>query len=81
MKQISLEDSSPSSSHTSKYGSIRPHLPLSITGKPTLIQAMKTVDPKFRVPSRRSITSDYLPKLHEQIINKLKTTCSSADFL
>ncbi|CAF1154134.1 unnamed protein product [Rotaria sordida] len=56
-------------------------LPLSITGKPTLIQAMKTVDLKFRVPSRRSITSEYLPKLHEQIINKLKTACSSTDFL
>ena len=40
-----------------------------------------TVDPKFRVPSRRSITSDHLPKLHEQILNKLKNACSSVDFV
>ncbi|CAF3334021.1 unnamed protein product [Rotaria sp. Silwood2] len=56
-------------------------LPLSITEKPAFIQAMKTVDPKFRVPSRRSITSDYLPKLHEQITKRLKNVCSSTDFL
>ncbi|CAF2818912.1 unnamed protein product [Rotaria sp. Silwood2] len=56
-------------------------LPLSITEKPAFIQAMNTVDPKFRIPSRRSITSDYLSKLHEQIINKLKNACSLADFL
>jgi hypothetical protein len=35
-------------------------LPSSITEKPAFIRAMKTVDPKFRLPSRRSITSDYL---------------------
>ncbi|CAF1416363.1 unnamed protein product [Rotaria sordida] len=98
MKQISLEDSLSSSSHTSKYGPVHPRqveltrmvfndfiigldLPLSITEKPAFIQAMKTVDPKFHVPSRRSITSDYLPKLHEQITNNLKKACSSADFL
>ncbi|CAF1558903.1 unnamed protein product [Rotaria sordida] len=81
MKQISLEDSLSSPSHTSNYGPTHPHLPLSITEKLAFIQAMKTVDPKLRVPSRRSITSDYLPKLHEQIVNKLKNACSSADFL
>lgn len=42
---------------------------------------MKTVDPKFCVPSRRLITSDCLPKLHEQIINKLKSVCSLTDFI
>ncbi|CAF1276570.1 unnamed protein product [Rotaria sordida] len=98
LKQISLEDSLSSSSHTSKYGSshhrqveltkmvfenfiIGLDLPLSITEKPAFIQAMMIVDPKFRVPSRRSIASDYLPKIHEQITNKLKHVCSSADFV
>ena len=37
-------------------------MPLSITEKPSFIHAMTIVDPKFRVPSRRSITVDYLPK-------------------
>ncbi|CAF3892783.1 unnamed protein product, partial [Rotaria sp. Silwood1] len=69
MKQTFCEDSLSSPCHTS------------ITGKPAFIQAMKTVDPKFRIPSRWSITSDYLPKLHGQIINKLNNACSSADFL
>ncbi|CAF1518568.1 unnamed protein product [Rotaria magnacalcarata] len=35
----------------------------------------------FRVPSYRSITSDYLPKLHQQITKRLKHACSSTDFL
>jgi hypothetical protein len=56
-------------------------LPLSITEKPAFIRAMTAVDPKFRIPSRRSITSDYLPKMHEQITNKLKNACSSAHFV
>ncbi|CAF2110865.1 unnamed protein product [Rotaria magnacalcarata] len=39
------------------------------------------VDQKFRVPSYRSIASDYLPKLHQQITKRLKHACSSTDFL
>ncbi|CAF2068375.1 unnamed protein product [Rotaria magnacalcarata] len=39
------------------------------------------VDQKFRVPSYRSITSDYLPKLHQQITKRLKHAWSSTDFL
>ncbi|CAF1982946.1 unnamed protein product [Rotaria magnacalcarata] len=35
----------------------------------------------FRVPSYRSITSDYLPKLHQQITKRLKHAWSSTDFL
>ncbi len=50
-------------------------LPLSITEKPAFTRAMATVDRKFRVPSRRSITSDYLPKHYDQIIHKLKSAC------
>ncbi len=56
-------------------------LPLSITEKPAFIRAMTIVDPKFRVPSRRSITSDYLPKAYDQIMVKLKNACSSAKFV
>ncbi|CAF2066963.1 unnamed protein product, partial [Rotaria magnacalcarata] len=79
--------SSSPSSHTSKYGPSHPrqveltkmifqnlivglNLPLSII-----------VDQKFRVPSYRSITSDYLPKLRQQITKRLKHACSSTDFL
>ena len=56
-------------------------LPLSITEKSAFIQAMRIVDPKFLIPPRRSITVDYLPKLYEQIINKLKNICSLTDFV
>jgi hypothetical protein len=56
-------------------------LPLSITEKPAFIRAMRTVDAKFHVPSRRSITSDHLPRLHEHITNKLKNACLLADFI
>lgn len=56
-------------------------LPLSITEKPSFIHAMTTVDPKFRVPSRRSITADYLPKVYDQIMIKLKNACSLAQFV
>ncbi len=98
MKQISLEDSLLSSSHSTKYGSghhrqieltdmvvkdfiIGLDLPLSITEKPVFIRAIRTVDSKFYIPSRRSITSDNIPKLHDQTINKLKIACSSAEFV
>jgi hypothetical protein len=97
-RQISLEDSLSSSSHTAKYGSAHPRqveltqmvikdfivgldLPLSNTEKPVFMRAMAIIDPKFRVPSLRSITSDYLPKLYDQIIHKLKNACSLADFI
>lgn len=56
-------------------------LPLSIMEKPAFVRAMTTVDPKFRVPSRRSFTCDYLPKLYDQLINKLQKVCSSALFV
>ncbi|CAF5201863.1 unnamed protein product [Rotaria magnacalcarata] len=80
-KQVSLEDSlsSSPSSHTSKYGPSHPRQRLA--KKTAFIQAMKIVDQKFRVPSRRSITSDYLPKLRQHITKRLKHACSSTDFL
>ncbi|CAF5059395.1 unnamed protein product, partial [Rotaria magnacalcarata] len=56
-------------------------LPLSITEKSAFIRAMSTVDPKFRIPCRRSITNEYLPKMYNQILNKLKKTCLAADFI
>ncbi|CAF5165310.1 unnamed protein product, partial [Rotaria magnacalcarata] len=80
-KQVSLEDSlsSSPSSHTSKYGPSHPRQRLA--KKSAFIQAMNIVDQKFRVPSRRSITSDYLPKLRQHITKRLKHACSSTDFL
>ncbi|CAF5189872.1 unnamed protein product, partial [Rotaria magnacalcarata] len=80
-KQVSLEDSLSSSlsSYASKYGPSHPRQRLA--KKSAFIQAMKIVDQKFRVPSRGSITSDYLPKLHQQITKRLKHECSSTDFL
>jgi hypothetical protein len=56
-------------------------LPLSILKKPAFIRAMSVVDPKFRVPSRRLLTCDYLPKLYDQLIMKLKKICSSTPFV
>ena len=40
-------------------------LPLSITEKPSFVRAMMTVDSKFRIPSRRSITCSYLLKMRD----------------
>ncbi|CAF1621781.1 unnamed protein product [Adineta ricciae] len=56
-------------------------LPLSITEKTAFVRAMATVDPKFRVPSRRSIVSSYLPRAYDQISTKLKNVCTSALFV
>ncbi|CAM2728341.1 unnamed protein product [Rotaria socialis] len=56
-------------------------LPLSITEKSAFIHAMLTVDPKFRIPCCRSITNEYLPKMYNQIMNKLKNTCLAAGFI
>ncbi|CAF1531206.1 unnamed protein product [Adineta ricciae] len=56
-------------------------LPLSILEKPAFVRPMSIVDPKFRVPSRRLLTCDYLPKLYDQLIMKLKKICSSTQFV
>ena len=56
-------------------------LPLSIVEKPAFIRAITTVDPKFRIPSRRTLTYDYLPKAYDQANTKLKCLCSSAKYV
>ena len=56
-------------------------MPLLITEKLSFIHAMTIVDPKCRVPSRQLITVDYLPKVYNQIMIKLKNACSSAQFV
>mgnify|MGYP006897109283 CR=1 FL=1 len=56
-------------------------LPLSTIENPAFIRAMLIVDPKFRVPSRRCITNEYLPKIYDRIVNKLKTICLAAEFV
>ncbi|CAF1432904.1 unnamed protein product [Adineta ricciae] len=56
-------------------------LPLSITEKSAFIQVIAIVDPKFRIPSRRAITTDYLSKAYDQIMMKLKKTCSLVEYV
>lgn len=55
--------------------------PLSITEKPAFVRAMATVDPRFRIPSRRSISTVHLPRANDQILVKLKNICSSTQFV
>ena len=56
-------------------------LPLSIVENPSFLRAMKMVDPRFCVPSRRMFTETYLPKVYDRVISKLRDICSSASFL
>jgi hypothetical protein len=56
-------------------------LPLSIVERPEFLQAMLTVDPKFVVPSRRSLCRDVLPKMVEKVEGELKRIFKSSRFL
>jgi len=56
-------------------------LPLSIVERPEFLQAMFTVDPKFVVPSRRSLCRDALPKMVEKVENELKRISKSSRFV
>ena len=56
-------------------------LPLSIVERPEFLQAMSTVDPKFVVPSRRSICRDVLPKIVDKVESELKEACKSSRFV
>ena len=56
-------------------------LPLSIVERPAFINFMKTVDPKFVLTSRRTLSRTTIPSLCEKMHNQLKSFCSSATFL
>ena len=56
-------------------------LPLSIVERPEFLQAMFTVDPKFIVPSRRSLCRDVLPKMVENVESELKRISKSSRFV
>jgi hypothetical protein len=56
-------------------------LPLSVGERPEFLQGMHTVDPKFIVPSRRSLCRDVLPKVVEKVESKLKRICKSSRFV
>ncbi|CAF1126829.1 unnamed protein product [Rotaria sordida] len=56
-------------------------LPLSIVERPAFINFMKTVDPKFSMISRRTLSRTTIPSLYEKMQDQLKTFCSTAAFL
>ena len=42
---------------------------------------MEVVDPMFSLLSRRQITRDKLPKLHDKMVEKLKCFCNNAEYV
>ena len=56
-------------------------LPISIVERPAFINFMKTVDPKFSLTSRRTLSRTTIPLLYEKMHNQLKMFCSTATFL
>ena len=56
-------------------------LPLSIVERPTFINFIKTVDPKFRMTSRRTLSRTTIPSLYEKKRDQLQIFCSTATFL
>lgn len=56
-------------------------LPLSIVERPEFVQAMRTVDPRFVVPSRRSLCRDVLPHAFAKVENELKRICKENRFV
>jgi hypothetical protein len=51
-------------------------LPLSIVERSAFINFMKTVDPKFSLTSRRTLSRTTIPSLYEKMNNQLKMFCS-----
>jgi hypothetical protein len=56
-------------------------LPISIVERPAFVNFMKTVDPKFSVTSRRTLSRTTIPLLYEKMQDQLKAFCSTARFL
>ena len=56
-------------------------LPISLVDQDGFKNFMATVDPMYSLLSRRQITRDKLPKLHDRMIMKLKTLCNNAEYV
>jgi hypothetical protein len=56
-------------------------LPVSLVDQDGFKNFMNTVDPMYSLLSRRQITRDKLPKLHDRMIMKLKTLCNNAEYV
>jgi hypothetical protein len=56
-------------------------LPLSIVERPAFIDFIGTVDPKFSLTSRRTVSRTIIPSLYEKMREQLHTFCSKATFL
>jgi hypothetical protein len=50
---------------------IRLDLPLSIVERPAFIRFMKTVNPKFSMTTRRTLSQTTIPSLHEEMHDQL----------
>lgn len=48
-------------------------LPISIVDTPAFREYMNYIDPSFTIPSRKGIKDSFLPKLKENVENKIKT--------
>jgi hypothetical protein len=56
-------------------------VPLSLVDQDGFKNFMEVVDPMFSLLSRRQITRDKLPKLHDKMIGKLKLLCDTAEYV
>lgn len=56
-------------------------LPLSLVERPAFIDFMHTVDPKFTITSRRTLSRSIIPQLFNNMNDKLKEICADAKFI
>lgn len=56
-------------------------LPLSLVERSAFIEFMKIVDPKFTLTSRRTLSRSTIPKLYDQMNEKLKVLCDQSRFI
>ncbi|CAM4961709.1 unnamed protein product [Rotaria socialis] len=56
-------------------------LPISLVDQDGFKSFMAAVDPMYSLLSRRQITRDKLPKLHDRMIMKLKALCNNAEYV
>ncbi|CAF1583799.1 unnamed protein product [Rotaria magnacalcarata] len=56
-------------------------LPISLVDQDGFNSFMATVDPMYSLLTRRQITRDKLPKLHDRMTMKLKALCNNAEYV
>ncbi|CAF3244182.1 unnamed protein product [Rotaria sp. Silwood2] len=56
-------------------------LPLSLVERPEFIKFMSTIDPKFKITSRRTLRRDTIPTLYRKMNDLLKQFCSTAEYI